>query len=252
LAGLGCKRFIICYDADGPDPRVRQQEVLSRIINPSGLSRSDCLALVPVQEIEAWILADVHQAVPHVIPSWRPGEVSNPEGIASPKEYLARSSRGSNQKPRYADTVHNPRVAGFLDIRTVERKCKSFRPLIQFVVDTRGIRVPTQAFPGASTRSLWPYTDPGGVSRYLNQHLATASEWGQLTSYLQALDEQPTELTRLVEYGWAGLDTLEAELQALLGAGRLKARIRALLTALEQLAANRQDARFLGMDDGTR
>jgi hypothetical protein len=252
FAGLGCKRFVICYDADGPDPTARQQEVLDRIITPSALPRGSCLALVPVQEIESWILADIHQAVPHVIRAWHPDEVRNPEGIASPKEYLAQLSRGSNRKPRYVHTIHNLQVARHLHLDTVARKCKSFRHLVRFIVDFRQIQLPSQQFPGGRTRSPWPYTDARGVSAYLHQHLATASEWGKLTTFVQALDEQPTELTRLVEYGWAELEALLDELQTLLGAGRPKARIRALLTALQQIAANREDAHYLGLDDGTR
>jgi hypothetical protein len=252
FAGLGCKRFVICYDADGPDPTARQQEVLDRIITPSGLPRSNCLALVPVQEIEAWILADIHQAAPHVIRAWHPNEVRNPEGIPSPKEYLAQLSRGSNRKPRYVHTIHNVQVARHLHLDTVARKCKSFRHLVRFIVDSRQIQRPAEEFRGGRTRSPWPYTDARGVSVYLDQQLATASEWGQLTTFVQALDEQPKELTRLVEYGWAELEALLDELQALLTVGRPKARIRALLTALQQIAANREDARFLGLDDGTR
>jgi hypothetical protein len=252
FARLGCKRFIICYDADGPDAMARRQAVVEKIIIPSGLPQTSCLALVPVQEIEAWILADIHQAVPHVIPSWKPDEVSNPEGIASPKEHLEHLSRGSNKKPRYVYTIHNSQVARYLAFATVHRKCKSFRPLQQFIVGHRRIKLPADPFPGMSTRGFWAYTDAGGVSQFLPQQLATAAVWGEVITYDQGLDDQPTELTRLAEYGWGGLGALEGELQDLLGAQKLKGRLRATLTVLQGIAANRQDARFLGLDDGTR
>jgi hypothetical protein len=207
---------------------------------------------VPVQEIEAWILADIHQAVPQVIPSWKPDEVSNPERIDSPKEHLAHLSRGSNKKPRYVYTIHNSQVARYLDFSTVHRKCKSFRPLQQFIVGHRRIKPPAGPFPGTSTRGFWAYTDAEGASQYLPQQLATAAVWGEVITYVQGLNDQPTELTRLAEYGWGGLGALETELQNLLGARKLKGRLRATLSVLQGIAANRQDARFIGLDDGTR
>jgi len=94
FAELGCKRFIVCYDADGPDAKPRQQEAREKIIAPSKLPLASCLPLVPAQEIEAWILADLDQAVPHVIPSWKPAPIPRPESIASPKEHLTQLSRG--------------------------------------------------------------------------------------------------------------------------------------------------------------
>jgi hypothetical protein len=251
FADLGCKRFIICYDADGPDATARRQELVDRIIAPTGIVRASCLALVPVQEIEAWILADVHQAVPHVIPSWKPAEVSGPESIASPKEHLEQLSRGSNKKPRYVYTIHNSRVAAFLNFPTVLKKCKSFRPLEKFIVGYRRIKLPAQSFPGSSTRAFWAYIDPGGVSQYLPQQLATAATWGEVITWVQGLDNQPENLTRLAEYGWADLMALEDELDDQFRAGKLKGRLRATLTVLQGIAANRQDARFIGLDDGT-
>jgi hypothetical protein len=35
----GCKRFIICYDADGLDPKPRVQAIMDRVITPPGSPR---------------------------------------------------------------------------------------------------------------------------------------------------------------------------------------------------------------------
>ncbi len=88
--------------------------------------------IVPVQELEAWILADI-QSVSKVFTSWRPQPISNPEGINSPKEFLEKLSRAANHKPRYAHAVHNARVAEHLDIDILMTKCPSFLPLANFV-----------------------------------------------------------------------------------------------------------------------
>ncbi len=252
FADFGCKRFVVCYDADGPNAKSRQQEAMEKIISPSKLPAPDCLALVPVQEIEAWILADLDQAVPHVIPSWKPAPISGPESISSPKEHLTQLSRGSNKKPRYAYTIHNPQVARYLNLQTVSRKCPSFRPLEQFVAGHRKIKRPNSSFPGPNTRSLWVYVDPGGIAEYQKQ-LATAHDWGTVISYVQGLDKQPVELTRLCEYGWADLLLLDEEVQSILtGSHKPKGKVRTVLTGLRQFAETRQDAQYIGLDDGTR
>jgi hypothetical protein len=79
-----------------------------------------------------------------------------------------------------------------------------------------------------------------------------ASAWGQVITYSQQLHDPPEELTCLCEYGWADLEELETELQRILAESKPKGQLRAVLTALQQIATNRQDARYIGLDDGTR
>ena len=77
-------------------------------------------------------MADI-EAVRNVIKSWKPKPVGNPEAISSPKEFLSKLSRGSNKKPRYDHTTHNEKVAEYLDINRLLKKCPSFQPLATFV-----------------------------------------------------------------------------------------------------------------------
>ncbi len=88
--------------------------------------------MIPVQELEAWILADI-ESVANVIPSWRLKPIDNPERIPSPKERLEKLSCGENKKQRYYHATHNEMVAPHLDLATREKKCPSFRPLAAFV-----------------------------------------------------------------------------------------------------------------------
>ena len=62
--------------------------------------RRQLVIIIPVQELEAWILADA-QAVTKVSPG-QPDDVQNPEAVVKPKEYLQRASRQANSRPRYA------------------------------------------------------------------------------------------------------------------------------------------------------
>lgn len=129
-ARLGCTRFVVCHDADGPDPLATRDQVEARVIRPSGLG--SCCVVVPVQEIEAWVLADI-AAVTKIFSGWRPEPISNPEGIKDPKEFLKRLSDEGVSRPRYSHATHNPRVANHLSLELLEKKCPSFRPFASFV-----------------------------------------------------------------------------------------------------------------------
>jgi len=132
MAAQGCDRFVVCIDADGPNPQPNYQRVVESVTEPAEVDAAACI-VIPVQELEAWILADI-QAVSRILSSWTPQPVKNPEGIAKPKEHLVRLSRKKNAKPRYITTVHNGRVAEYLNLGEVMRKCPSFLPLREFVL----------------------------------------------------------------------------------------------------------------------
>ena len=131
FSNLGCTRFIICHDADGPDSEPNRERVKSKIINPSRISNDYCI-VVPVQELEAWILADIECAT-NIFSSWLPKAIQNPESISSPKEHLEKLSRASSHRPRYSHVVHNEQMAKYLDLQKVSSKCPAFRVLEEFV-----------------------------------------------------------------------------------------------------------------------
>ena len=129
------KKFIICYDRDKETAQKRYEEVVSKIIKPSGIKKPENLIciLIPTEEIEAWILADI-KAVSKVIPSWQPkDEYPNPEDIKDPKETLIRLSRINRPKPLYSHNTHNEQVMKYIDLEMVKKKCPSFAELAKFV-----------------------------------------------------------------------------------------------------------------------
>jgi hypothetical protein len=132
FAQLGLTRFIVAYDADGHDPRDRYDEVMAKVIRPSGVQTGYCV-LIPVQEIEAWILADI-ESVSNVFSSWHPDPITqDPEKIENPKEFLEKRSRDSRKRPVYDHSTHNEKVARHLNLEIVRKRCPSFAPLVKFV-----------------------------------------------------------------------------------------------------------------------
>lgn len=127
-----CHRFVVCYDSDRDNPEQRLETLMQTVVRPAAVEGPLC-ALVPIQEIEAWILADL-PAVTHIIPSWVPSEsFASPENVTDPKHELVRLSRNQRRRPLYSYVMHNPQVAKFLNLDTLYRKCRSFRPLADLV-----------------------------------------------------------------------------------------------------------------------
>lgn len=131
----GVTHFVICYDKDRATKKNRYNEVVDRVVKPSGIHKSNnkiCI-LIPTEEMEAWILADI-EAVTKIIPSWKPSErFSSPELVESPKEKLEKLSRIKSSKPLYVHATHNQQVFEHIDLETVKSKCPSFAELYKFV-----------------------------------------------------------------------------------------------------------------------
>ena len=97
-------------------------------MRPSG-AEDQCCITIPVQEIEAWLIAD-EQAITAVIPSFLFKGHSRPESIQSPKEWLIRESEAANGKPLYSPKTFNAAVAKRLRFDVVQQKCPSFKTFL--------------------------------------------------------------------------------------------------------------------------
>ncbi|MBK8270783.1 MAG: DUF4276 family protein [Planctomycetes bacterium] len=131
FAQRGATRIIVCHDADQNDPIELRKTILEEVVRPSQFAHLVCVA-IPVEEIEAWIIAD-ESAINKIIPSFRFKGHSNPESINSPKEWLRDKSRAANGKPLYAPKVFNPSVAKHLQFDVVEKKCPSFKSFLAWL-----------------------------------------------------------------------------------------------------------------------
>ncbi|MBD8654738.1 DUF4276 family protein [Oxalobacteraceae sp. CFBP 13730] len=137
LNDVGFSKFIICYDADKGDPARKYDEVVQKIIKPSGVASSFC-AIVPTQEIESWLLSDL-SAIKKIFSSFKfDREYSHPESQDDPKEHLEKILRKANNKPCYISTAHNSKIAAHVDLINLVEKCPSSIPLFDFIQTGNG------------------------------------------------------------------------------------------------------------------
>ena len=136
LVRKGITKIIICHDLDSDDPdklaslkkALREKVKASMVPNNN---RVICI-VIPVQELEAWFLADVSIINKRFIGA-KLKEIPNPEKIPSPKEYIEKVSRDDRWKPRYINTNDNPKLAEVIDIDKVRTKCPAFSPFYDFI-----------------------------------------------------------------------------------------------------------------------
>ena len=124
LANLGCDKFVVVIDADDFDGNERRR-LASRLVRDADRTGTS-IVVVPIQEIESWILADP-DAISSVIKQLSIPDIVNPEEIESPKEWLVGQSKSKRSRPLYNPTANNPPVCCHINLETLARKCKSFR-----------------------------------------------------------------------------------------------------------------------------
>src|ERR1043166_1036454 len=103
LVDRGCSSVVIIHDLDNRE-ELELRCVLEEQIRDLGVRNS--IVLIPIEEIEAWLLAD-SDALRSVFRMRRTPRVpAHPETIRGPKEYLGEIV-GRNSKTRYINTIHN-------------------------------------------------------------------------------------------------------------------------------------------------
>ncbi|MCP3675383.1 MAG: DUF4276 family protein [Gammaproteobacteria bacterium] len=130
LHDQGCTALIVIRDSDGETVSKLKKEV-ANAMNPNPISNH--VIIIAVQELEAWLLADI-EAVHKVFSNARkaPKEISSPESISGPKEFLRKLVKQKYNK-EYLNSVHNPKIASGINIEKLKAKCSTFKDLVNFV-----------------------------------------------------------------------------------------------------------------------
>ena len=132
LVRRGCTHLVVMHDRDRWDV----DELRTLLRDKLGEhSRDTTLVLIPVEELEAWLLSDPKAIMTAFRMRTEPKIKNDSEAIDSPKEYL-KAIVQRNSKTRYLNTVHNKKIAENLRLTSL-RRCKSFRPYQAFLKSTR-------------------------------------------------------------------------------------------------------------------
>ena len=126
----GCTLLVLICDLD----RRRLDELSKSLLialHPCPIQQS--IVVIPVREIEAWLLAD-HDAITRALKLPRPlKKQPNPEAIQNPKERLRDLIRErSKGHITYLNTVHNVKIAKHIQVQNLDR-CPAFSPFETFI-----------------------------------------------------------------------------------------------------------------------
>jgi len=128
LVQRGCEHVFLFHDLD----RHTETDLRAGLVEKmKAKPRVKSLVVIPVEEIEAWLLSD-EEALRCVFSlKQKPKKYKNCETVSSPKQELERLVWQSAKK-RYLNTVHNVRIAERTSLDNL-RRCPSFIPFDAYI-----------------------------------------------------------------------------------------------------------------------
>lgn len=126
----GCTLLILVQDLDRRSLPLLAPELSSALL-PTPIPKH--VIVIPVREIEAWLLADEDAVGAAVKARRQVKHIANPESLADPKKTLRDVIyAATDRRTVYVNTVHNPRIAQHARLPKL-RRCPSFEPLDKFI-----------------------------------------------------------------------------------------------------------------------
>jgi len=121
LVRRGCSHLIVIHDLDNNDEQSLRKGLEGSV---RGIAFNGHIILIPVYEIEAWLLSDPLALKQTFGMSKMPKVPAHPETVKDPKECL-RDVVWKYGKKRYINTIHNKRIARTTRIQRLS-VCPSF------------------------------------------------------------------------------------------------------------------------------
>lgn len=135
LSRRGCTHFVVLHDLD--DKELTQlQQTLSTLV-PKDFS-SKTLVLIPVREIESWLMCDPKAIMEVFGMRDTPKLPSHPEAEVDAKKALSVAVYLASKK-QYVNTIHNARIAEAMALSALS-KCESFGDYPKFLNEASGRR----------------------------------------------------------------------------------------------------------------
>ena len=131
LYNSGCEHILVFHDLDRNN-EVKLRKELEKKISINQFPNS--LIIIPVEEMEAWLLTDPEAIKKAFGLDKTPKIDSQCESINSPKEYL-RNLVWRNGKKRYLNTIHNKKIAEEISILKL-KKCNSYCSFDKYIRET--------------------------------------------------------------------------------------------------------------------
>lgn len=128
LIARGCTHIVVLHDLDEFNENELREELEVSIRD---LRYTASIILIPVYEIEAWLLFDPDAIRKAFSMTKTPKVPRRPEIIKDPKEKL-KEIVWHNSRKYYVNTIHNQRIAALMDISKLSN-CNSFRLYPQFI-----------------------------------------------------------------------------------------------------------------------
>lgn len=126
----GCEHVFLFHDLD-KNKEAKLRKLLELKLPPN--DNPNTLIVIPVEELEAWLLSDVDAIQKTFSLSKTPKKIDECEIVASPKEHLTKMIWHSDKK-RYVNTIHNKKICEKTSLENL-RRCSSFSGIDKYIKD---------------------------------------------------------------------------------------------------------------------
>ncbi len=127
LLDSGCEHIILVHDLDRYNENELRKNLKEKVNFPNSL------IVIPIEELEAWLLSDENAIKAVFSLTKTPKKISDCEVIKSPKEYLEKLVWSLGKK-RYLNTVHNKKLSAEMNLNELLR-CNSYIPLHNYLTN---------------------------------------------------------------------------------------------------------------------